>query len=193
MKQLKSLSDTENQIITLSKVGSGTLYYRLNLKYSKSLNTPVTFLYNGFQIERVYNSMPKENNVECTLEGDMKLYKVKTGSRVKVTINIYVPSAIRYYVALIDPLPAGFEVLNENLKGSENHKECPWYWWFTHKNIRDHQVELYAVSLTQGTYTYSYFARATTPGQYISQPCKIEEMYSPEVFGRWNSEIVHIE
>jgi len=33
-------------------------------------------------------------------------------------------------------------------------------------------------------YRYSYFARATTPGEFVVPPAKAEEMYQPETFGR---------
>ena len=33
-------------------------------------------------------------------------------------------------------------------------------------------------------HSYSYIARATTPGDFIVPPSKAEEMYAPETFGR---------
>jgi hypothetical protein len=47
--------------------------------------------------------------------------------------------------------------------------------------------------LWEGVYTYTYIARATTPGVYVAPPAKAEEMYSPEVFGRCGSDQVVIE
>ena len=44
-----------------------------------------------------------------------------------------------------------------------------------------------------GTYTYSYLARATTPGQFVVPPPRAEEMYSPETFGRGRTERVVVE
>jgi len=93
---------------------------------------------------------------------------------------------------MCDPIPAGMEIINENLRGSEKDNFWSWFWWFSHKNYRDNQVELFADSMSSGTYSFSYILRATTPGLYSAPPTKIEEMYSPEVFGRWNSEIVQI-
>jgi alpha-2-macroglobulin len=45
----------------------------------------------------------------------------------------------------------------------------------------------------EGEYKYSYLARATTPGRFITPPAKAEEMYEPETFGRAASEIVIVE
>jgi hypothetical protein len=73
--------------------------------------------------------------------------------------------------------------------------ESPWWtWsWFDHQDLRDHEAEAFAPLLNAGTYTYSYLVRATTPGAYIVPPCKAEEMYMPETFGRTATEHVVVE
>jgi hypothetical protein len=100
-------------------------------------------------------------------------------------------------VALVDPLPAGFEALNRELAGQEVpdgsvedegqiHYEWRWPWsrWYDHVNLRDERVEVFTTLLSPGTYSYTYFARATTLGQFVVPPPKAEEMYQPETFGR---------
>jgi len=47
--------------------------------------------------------------------------------------------------------------------------------------------------LWDGVYTYSYVARATTPGEYVVPPAKAEEMYAPETFGRSSTDRVIVE
>ena len=42
-------------------------------------------------------------------------------------------------------------------------------------------------------HTYSYFARATTPGRFVVPPPKAEEMYAPETFGRGASAVVIVD
>ena len=62
-----------------------------------------------------------------------------------------------------------------------------WWWnrpWFEHQNLRDERVEAFTSLLLEGVYTYSYVARATTPGTFVVPPPKAEEMYHPETFGR---------
>jgi uncharacterized protein YfaS (alpha-2-macroglobulin family) len=99
-------------------------------------------------------------------------------------------------VALVDPLPAGLEVMNPALAvtGSvpadpktEPASGVPWWWsrtWYEHQNFRDERVEAFASLLWDGVYDYTYVARATTPGSFVVPPPKAEEMYSPETFGR---------
>jgi hypothetical protein len=109
----------------------------------------------------------------------------------------------RLHVALIDPLPAGWEPLNPELLGSEPvdggegrprpfaRSIAPWSGgWWEHQNLRDDRAEVFASLLPAGVYTYSYVARATTPGLFIVPPPRAEEMYSPETFGRGGTERV---
>jgi uncharacterized protein YfaS (alpha-2-macroglobulin family) len=42
-------------------------------------------------------------------------------------------------------------------------------------------------------YSYSYVARATTPGTFVVPPAKAEEMYAPETFGRTGTDRVVVE
>jgi len=43
-----------------------------------------------------------------------------------------------------------------------------------------------------GVYTYTYVARATTPGVFVVPPPRAEEMYAPETFGRGATDIVTV-
>jgi alpha-2-macroglobulin len=112
----------------------------------------------------------------------------------------------RLHVALVDPLPAGFEPVNPELRGARETPpaqdggartmEWGWWWrmyWYEHQNLRDDRAEAFTSLLPAGTYTWSYVARATTPGQFIVPPPRAEEMYSPETFGRGRSERVVVE
>ena len=127
-----------------------------------------------------------------------------------------VAQARRYHVALVDPLPAGLEILNPGLavtekipaapKGSRNTSVVTvgsrsygrnyWYWrsrWFEHQNFRDERAEAFTSLLWSGVYNYTYVARATTPGEFVVPPAKAEEMYHPETFGRTGTDFVRVE
>jgi uncharacterized protein YfaS (alpha-2-macroglobulin family) len=66
-------------------------------------------------------------------------------------------------------------------------------WWYDHQNLRDDRAEAFASYLPAGVYTYSYVARATTPGEFIVPPARAEEMYTPETFGRGRTDRVLVE
>lgn len=176
--------------VTLSKEGPGRLYYRLGLRYApKDLKqAPADY---GFGVQRVYEAVDDNRDVEKTADGS---WRIKAGARVKVTLTMHAPSR-RYHVALVDPLPAGLEALNPALKGSqlpESSGRARWWNWYDHENLRDERVEAFTQLLWEGVYTYSYYARATTPGDFVVPPAKAEEMYAPETFGRSASDRVEV-
>jgi hypothetical protein len=128
-------------------------------------------------------------------------WRIKAGARVRVRLTMVAP-ANRYHVALVDPLPAGFETLNPELALTGHIPQDPddqkdkwrWAWrWFEHQNMRDERVEAFTSLLWEGVYNYSYVARATTPGVFVVPPSKAEEMYHPETFGRGATDRVVIE
>ncbi len=118
-----------------------------------------------------------------------------------------VAPARRYHVALTDPLPAGLEPLNPALAvtaatppgapgGPSPRRGRGWWWrgtWYQHQNLRDNRAEAFSSLVWAGVHSYSYVARATTPGTFVVPPAKAEEMYQPETFGRSASAKVIIE
>ena len=194
--------------LVLSKEGAGRLYYRVSMNYAPSdLNLkPVDY---GFTVERSYEGVDDPLDVSRDANGT---WHIKAGSRVRVRLTM-VASSRRYHVALVDPLPAGFETLNPTLAttgsipddpkqtgvmeyGSRSYGYGWWWWrpdWFEHQNLRDERTEAFTSLLWEGVYKYSYVARATTPGDFVVPPAKAEEMYHPETFGRCSTDRVRIE
>jgi len=189
-------SQTEKHLI-VQKQGEGRLYYRIGLDYApKDLN--LAAVDQGFTVSRKYEAIDDPSHV--TWDQDRREWRVKAGERVRVELRL-ITTQKRFHVALVDKLPAGFEPLNPSLLGTQSipskkdkeHTFCG-YWsrWYEHENFRDERVECFSALLWEGAHFYSYVARATTPGLFITPPTKAEEMYSPEVFGRSSSERVNI-
>jgi len=206
MHYLVQQAGTQNLVI--NKDGVGRLYYRIGMNYAPSdLNLkPVDY---GFTVERSYESVDDPKDVSRDADGT---WRIKAGARVRVRLTM-VATSRRYHVALVDPLPAGFEALNPSLATTgaipRDEKQTSvaeygsrsfgygWWWlrpeWFEHQNLRDDRVEAFTSLLWEGVYKYSYVARATTPGQFIVPPAKAEEMYHPETFGRGKTDRVRVE
>jgi len=186
--------------LTLSKEGIGRLYYRLGLKYAP-IDLNLDPLDMGFVVIREYEGVDEPEEVWQDEDG---VWHIKAGTRVRIKIKMVADNR-RYHVALVDPLPAGLEIIDPDLAVSstapdENSNPFEmrygWWWWGTwyeHQNLRDERAEAFTSLLWNGVYDYSYIARATTPGTFIAPPAKAEEMYSPEVFGRSGSDWVVVE
>lgn len=189
----------ERKAVILQRDGQGRMYYRVGVRYApKSRHLPA--LNQGFSVQRQYEAVDDPDDVQRTEDG----WEIEAGARVRVELSMAIP-ARRTHVALVDWLPAGFEPINPALSVSDVEADLTaastdrprWGWWgwpwYEHQNLRDERVEAFSSLVSEGVHTYSYVARATTPGEFIAMPAKAEEMYHPETFGRSSTEIVRIE
>lgn len=187
------------QDLTIAKDGPGRLYYRIGMRYAPR-SLVLEPAEHGFTVERTYEAVDRPEDVRRDEDG---VWHIRAGAKVKVTVTM-VAVGRRYHVALVDPIPAGLEPINPALAVSEpvatnNPPESLgryWWWgrpWYEHQNMRDERVEAFTSLLWEGVHTYSYTARATTPGRYIVPPPKAEEMYQPETFGRGRTDRVVVE
>lgn len=135
---------------------------------------------NGFTITRRYLD---EAGVEKT--------SFKAGELVRVELAI-TAAAGRKWVALVDPIPAGFEILNPKLASGAGGTATPTNtqnaWWnsmtWDHQEMRDDRMQWFADDMRAGSYTLTYQARATIDGTFGVLPATIEAMYFPDVRGR---------
>jgi hypothetical protein len=195
----ESLGGGTTQDLAISKEGTGRLYYRLGLRYAPT-DLELDPLEMGFVVQRSYEGV---DNPEDVYQDAAGVWHIRAGAKVRVKLNMVADNR-RYHVALVDPLPAGLEIVNPALAvsgsvpqdpGSPDYRYGWWWWgtWYEHQNLRDERAEAFTTLLWDGVYQYSYIARATTPGRFVAPPAKAEEMYSPEVFGRSGSDIVIVE
>lgn len=173
----------ESSDLIIQKDGVGRMYYRIGMKYApKSLFSEAAS--HGFTVERTYEPVDNDGDVKRRNDGT---WEIKAGAKIKVKLTMLAPTR-RYHVALVDPLPAGLEPENPALavvgdipddavsntgKGGFGHGWSYWWYnrpWYEHQNIRDERVEAFTSLLWGGVHTYSYFARATTPGQFVVPP-----------------------
>ncbi|MFT5457646.1 MAG: hypothetical protein ACI9K2_004143 [Myxococcota bacterium] len=178
-----TMDDLVNGPLEISAAG-GRLYYEARVTYAPRT---VEARDEGFTVLRELE----------ILEGGGDDGAVTAGALVRVTLRVVTPIQ-RYTVALVDPLPAGFEGVDSSLATSSERPrggdedgsgsdELPAFggsWVFDHSEMRDGEVRLYANFMPPGVHTWRYVARATTPGTFDHPAATVEAMYQPEVFGR---------
>lgn len=187
--------------LVIQKDGPGRLYYRLGLRYAPA-DLRLDPRDEGFVVVRTYEAVDDPDDVVRNDDGS---WTIAPGAMVKVRLSMVADSA-RTNMALVDHLPAGLEALNPALsasprppaedEGDEGGDVQPASWrgytWFDHQSFRDDRSEAYASYLPAGTYEHTYYARATTPGTFVTPPAKAEQIYSPEVFGRSGTDTVTV-
>ncbi|MFA6958175.1 MAG: MG2 domain-containing protein [Thermoanaerobaculia bacterium] len=183
--------------LTFNREGTGVLYYIARLRYASSIPA-ASSMNKGFQIKRTYALENEPTKTGTTYNA---------GDLVRVTLELKLPKE-RRWVAVSDPLPAGFEPveswfattahdLQNDQRYGEEAEEQDWMTsfrkgGFDHIERHDDRVNLFATRLSEGTHVFSYVARATTTGTFIASPVQAEEMYEPEVFGRSKADIVEV-
>jgi uncharacterized protein YfaS (alpha-2-macroglobulin family) len=197
---MKDVATHDRSNLVIQKDGKGRLYYRIGMTYAPASLSLEPADY-GFVVQRRYEAVDDPKDVSRAADG---AWHVKAGARVRVRVTM-VNENRRYHVALVDPMPAGFEAMNPSLATTgpipndpkeQNARGAYWWWygpWYEHQNLRDERVEAFASLLWEGVHEYTYVARATTPGRFIVPPPKAEEMYMPETFGRGGSDRVVVE
>jgi uncharacterized protein YfaS (alpha-2-macroglobulin family) len=195
-KLLAAAPAGSKQTLTFSREGSGTLYYTTRLRYAADALFQ-DGLDSGFQVERRYEPFDENGSQPAATA-------YKAGDLVRVTLTFRLTKE-RRFVAVTDPLPAGFEAVeswfattSRDLAAQQDRQRSgeadvtednDWLnWWrfggFDHIERHDDRVNLFATRLDEGVHEFSYIVRATTAGTFRTAPARAEEMYSPEVFGR---------
>ncbi len=179
--------------IQIQRAGEGRLYYRLGFDYVPD-DLVVEPRERGFSVARSYVGLDNPEDVWQDPDGR---WHVKLGARVRINVTLVAPGT-RHHVMLASPLPAGLELLNPALKGTEPFRDPNargWYYWrwFDHQQLLDERAQAVTSYLWAGTYEYAVIARATTAGTFHVPPARAAEIYAPETFGNGPSEILVVE
>ncbi len=176
------------------ETGKGQLYYTAHLKTYLPVEK-VAPLNRGVSVSREYRL------ADCGLTDSRQTCPTITGAKVgdviAVKLTVVVPNDMVYFI-VEDPLPAGIEALDTSLKTTTKTVEGPqaeevtaqtspwpaWRWTPTHAELRDDKTVLFETHLAPGTYEFTYQARASLPGEYLTLPPTAYQMYFPEVWGR---------
>ncbi len=192
------LDELRDGTLDITSTG-GTVHYETRLEYAAAEMPPRD---QGFTVIRTYRMLEGA-------DGDNS--GVTPGALVRVSLRVVTP-VDRTDVVVHDPLPAGLEpvdtsfntsatmvtedgsrssglgsrsVRNSLYEDSEAMDDIGWSSWvFNHRVLDDASVSLFADVMPAGVHTYSYVARATTPGVYAKPAAYAQEMYRPEVYGR---------
>ncbi len=100
------------------------------------------------------------------------LERVLAGDRVLVRIEVDAPRDLEY-VLIEDPLPAGFDVLEETATGA-----------FDWQERRDDRQVFFCSRLPKGPAVFQYVLQATHWGRFTALGTKAHAMYLPEVHAR---------
>jgi alpha-2-macroglobulin len=172
----------EEHSLLFKKSGTGIFYYTLRMDCLPL--KPVLPFDAGFRMETSYT----------TLDGrPVSLDSLRYREIVLVKTTVSTPRE-RRFVVVSDPVPAGCEIINEAFntveravkEGIRSKKKDFYFSWSTwnHFEYRKEGCRVYATRLHAGAHRFTYAIRPIARGTFHLPPAHVEEMYSPEVYGR---------
>jgi uncharacterized protein YfaS (alpha-2-macroglobulin family) len=190
------VQNAANDLVITRAAGDGRLYYSAYLNYYLPADN-IPALNKGILIARQYQAVDPQ-----TLKPTGQIIQsARVGDYVRVTLTLIAPNDLHYLV-MEDPLPAGFEAVDNTLKTSSAAAQTPqlkekqqeasetdrwfrpyWVYW-ANTEVRDDRVAMFATYLGRGTYEYSYLMRASITGEFRTLPARAWQMYFPDIFGR---------
>ncbi|HVR18849.1 MAG TPA: alpha-2-macroglobulin family protein, partial [Polyangiaceae bacterium] len=215
---MSELLTRPNALLTFDKHGSGTLFYEARLRYAP-VEPAKSAIDQGFFVTKTLRALPPEELPRLSASAPERgATRFRAGDLVVADLLVVTPSA-REYVVIDDPLPAGFEPIDSQLRTTATayseagqaaaESECEgcdesgadgagehgggYSFAWSRQELRDDRALTFVDHMPGGIYHYRYFARATTAGRFVVPPTKAEGMYEPETFGRTAATIVEIE
>lgn len=135
---------------------------------------------NGLRVQRRWRSAGGE-------PFDFRSHRIPLGEVVYVELSIENTSGERVRnVALVDRLPAAFEIENPRLARSSH---VSWVddrraWAVEHMNLRDDRIALFGTIERNARHTFVYAVRAVSAGRFTVPPAQVEAMYDPTRWAR---------
>jgi hypothetical protein len=180
-----------NDLLIEHQAGEGNLYYRADLQVLRPVESAPA-INQGISVLREYLDCAAR---PCKPVSEWQM--AETASRLTVRVTVTVPQDM-YYVNVEDYAPAGAEIVNPNLKTSQQGEQTldvdyyepddpyafGWGWWYfdAPKIYRDH-IRWSAEFLPAGTYVLSYTLTPSLPGEYRAIPARAWLTYFPEMQG----------
>jgi len=201
---LEFLSPNSPNLLTINREdGLGRLYYNATLQLNRPVED-VKPLDKGMQIERTHvdfdcrASTPGSALRSGRACPPLSSFQLDPNKLIIAQLTLTLPHDA-YYVMVEDFIPAGTEILDQNLKTSQLgidstdvqvqfDEEDPfaegWGWWlFNPPQIRDESILFTAEYLPAGTYVLTYTLTPLQAGEYRVLPAHAWQAFFPEVQG----------
>jgi uncharacterized protein YfaS (alpha-2-macroglobulin family) len=165
--------------LRIKQSGDGQLYYVISSRtYLVHSQIEAT---GAIRIYREYQDAASGQPLRAATPGQLV--------RVQLTVDLPDPT---FYVIVEDKPPGGLEALNESLNTTSHialaYGEEPHYFWqeygYNHKEVHADHVSFFITEMSAGQRTFTYLARATHAGQFVSMPAEAYAMYDLATWGR---------
>ena len=167
--------------VRVDSEGKGRLYWSVKSTYSSS-----------------EPKLAKTGNLKLNLLRDyFKLTPTRQGDRVVhqlspingpltvgdvMAVRITVTGDDWRYLLVEDPIPAGFEFIEDDGKYTLDQKPDWWNSWYSRREFHDDRAAIFQTFFRSGQQQYVYLLKVVNPGLFHANPAKVWPMYQPSIF-----------
>ncbi|PSB25773.1 alpha-2-macroglobulin family protein [Stenomitos frigidus] len=168
--------------VTLKKTGQGILHYLVVYRYRLQGNQPGKL--NGLRVTRTIRPANEDKVLYKTGLVAPEPLTVPIGQVYDIGLEIITDHPVDH-VVLTDPLPAGFEAVDNSFQTTTPYFKAQGdSWQLGYQTIYHDRVVAFGDKLDPGVYTLHYLVRSVTPGTFLYPGAEAHLEYAPEEFGR---------
>jgi hypothetical protein len=166
--------------LRLVKSGPGVLYWSAVASYFTREPKPAPAGSTALNVLRQYSKLVPEKiqdrivYEEKPLEGTVQSGDVIV---VRLTVNA---TADEQYLLIEDPIPGGFEFIEQESLYELKAKPRWWDFYYTRREFHDDRAALFSTTFHRGQGEFHYLLKAVTPGTFQANPARVLPMYQPD-------------
>jgi uncharacterized protein YfaS (alpha-2-macroglobulin family) len=165
--------------VRIVKSGAGVLYWSASASYFSREPKPAPAGSYALNVVREYFKLVPEH------EGDRIVYSeqplagpVQPGDVVEVRLTVSATHD-EEYLQIEDPIPAGFEFIEQEGLYELKSKPSWWDFYFTQREFHDDRTAIFSTTFERGQGQFHYLLKAVTPGTFQANPARVLPMYEP--------------
>jgi hypothetical protein len=163
--------------VRIVKSGTGVLYWSASASYFSREPKPAPAGSYALNVIREYfKLMPERQNDRIVYSEQPLAGPVQTGDVIVVRLTVSATQD-EQYLEIEDPVPAGFEFVEQ--EGLYELKEKPPWWdfYYTQREFHDDRAALFSTIYQRGQGQFHYLLKAVTPGTFQANPARVLPMY----------------
>jgi hypothetical protein len=165
--------------VRVVKKGPGVLYWSAFASYFTREPRPAPAGSIRLNIVREYFRLVPERLQDRIVYAEVPLQgAVQSGAVVvaRLTVNA---TEDQSYLEIEDPIPAGFEFIEQENLYELKAKPAWWEFYCTRREFHDDRAALFSTTFERGQKRFHYLLKAVTPGTFQANPARVLPMYEP--------------
>jgi hypothetical protein len=165
--------------VRIVKSAGGVLYWSASASYFSQEPKPAPAGSYKLNVVREYFKLAPQRLIDRIVYSEQPLTgPVQTGDVLVVRLTVSATQNEKY-LEIEDPVPAGFEFVEQ--EGLYELKEKPPWWdfYYTQREFHDDRAALFTTTYQRGQGQFHYLLKAVTPGTFQANPARVLPMYEP--------------